>query len=76
MTFANIYDVNLEPLFAGDEVNYAYEIDTDSDFDTLEKRAKEFGAKGKKCCIQWENPTDGTIAYWSPHGSTFEPHWY
>jgi hypothetical protein len=41
-----------------------------------EKLAKEYAAAGSVCCVRWQRDTDGQVAFWTPRGCSFSPHWY
>ncbi len=49
------------------------QIKTDSEFEAVEEKALNFN---EPVYIKWERPADGQIAYYSPGGVCFKPHWY
>lgn len=59
-------------------ISEEYDIfgDTPDAWADVEAKAEEIAAGGTKCCIKWQRPSDGQIAYWGPQGACFEPHWY
>lgn len=50
-----------------------FAVNADDDFNVIEIAAKN---NATPCAIKWSRASDGQIAYWTPSGSDFNPHWY
>jgi len=70
-TVENIMDVMI--IDKTDKTRKNFKIESDQEFDFIEDIAKGFDFP---VCIKWSRASDGQVAYWSPRGVSFGPHWY
>ena len=65
--------MHVEILDKNGKIIFFDRINDDDDFEEIEQKAKDFDFP---VCIKWERSSDGQVAYWSPRGAGFRPHWY
>lgn len=65
--------MHVEILDKNDKILFFDRINDDDDFYLIEEKAEEFDCQ---VCIRWSRSSDGQVAFWSPRGASFRPHWY
>lgn len=67
MIYAHLIDKNQNPITEDYPIH---------DADQFEQMIDIARAQDVTCAIKWQRSKDGQVAYWSPNGASFEPHWY